>query len=239
MGQGQEIHARRIMASCFQEGDWMLMQNCHLSLDYVVEVLDTILDTEHVHDSFRLWVTTEEHAKFPINFLQVSQSIATSPCACGAVVASLGPLTLAKMSQQSTGWRISGQVQTTLRSAQEKGERSSHSVIHDLPLGSAKLWSGSLMSDFICLKSGPEPVTPKEAQLLNERRRGDCRCECSYMRWAECRSNTGHSVSGPFDAIASDTEWITVWLTCGVCVTSNLQRSTITVQSRRYPFLDR
>lgn len=92
MGQGQEIHARRIMASCSHEGDWMLMQNCHLSLDYVVEVLDTILDTEHVHDSFRLWVTTEEHAKFPINFLQVSLSTATSPCTCSAVVASLAKM---------------------------------------------------------------------------------------------------------------------------------------------------
>ena len=71
MGQGQEVHARRIIANCFQTGEWMLLQNCHLSLDYVVEVMDTVLDTETVNDSFRLWVTTEEHKNFPINFLQV------------------------------------------------------------------------------------------------------------------------------------------------------------------------
>ena len=90
MGQGQEIHARRIMASCFQEGEWMLMQNCHLSLDYITEVMDTILDTENVKDTFRLWVTTEEHKKFSINFLQVCPSPAVS--ACDALTVSLGPL---------------------------------------------------------------------------------------------------------------------------------------------------
>jgi dynein heavy chain len=72
MGQGQEVHARRIMAHCFQEGQWMLLQNCHLGLAYIDEVLDTIQETEHVKDTFRLWVTTEVHPKFSINFLQVS-----------------------------------------------------------------------------------------------------------------------------------------------------------------------
>lgn len=52
----------------------MLLQNCHLSLDYVTEVLDQILETESVHDEFRLWVTTEVHKKFPISFLQVKSS---------------------------------------------------------------------------------------------------------------------------------------------------------------------
>lgn len=49
----------------------MLLQNCHLSLDYVVEVLDQILESDSVHEEFRLWVTTEVHKKFPISFLQV------------------------------------------------------------------------------------------------------------------------------------------------------------------------
>ncbi|KAL8616403.1 Dynein heavy chain 5, axonemal [Nucella lapillus] len=79
MGQGQEIHARRIMANCFAEGEWMLLQNCHLSLDYVVEVMETITDTEQVKDQFRLWITTEEHNKFPINFLQISIKFTNEP----------------------------------------------------------------------------------------------------------------------------------------------------------------
>ena len=77
MGQGQEVHARRMMAHGFSEGGWLLLQNCHLGLDYIVEVMDTITDTEHVHEDFRLWVTTEEHKRFSINFLQVGISSVT------------------------------------------------------------------------------------------------------------------------------------------------------------------
>lgn len=72
MGQGQDVHARRLMSQYLNNGGWVLLQNCHLSLDYVVEVMDQVTDTENVHDEFRLWVTTEIHPKFPITFLQVT-----------------------------------------------------------------------------------------------------------------------------------------------------------------------
>lgn len=36
------------------------------------ELLDTITDTPHMHEAFRVWITTEEHAGFPISFLQAS-----------------------------------------------------------------------------------------------------------------------------------------------------------------------
>jgi len=70
MGQGQEVHARRLLSQSLQNGDWLLLQNCHLSLDYVLECLDVLIETEHLHDLFRLWITSEEHPKFPISFLQ-------------------------------------------------------------------------------------------------------------------------------------------------------------------------
>lgn len=72
MGQGQEVHARRLLAQSVQNGGWLMLQNCHLSLDYVVESLDVLLEAETIHEEFRLWITTEEHNKFPISFLQVS-----------------------------------------------------------------------------------------------------------------------------------------------------------------------
>ena len=71
MGQGQEVHARRLMTQYMANGGWVLLQNCHLSLDYVVEVMDQVVEQETVHDQFRLFVTTEPHPKFPITFLQV------------------------------------------------------------------------------------------------------------------------------------------------------------------------
>ena len=42
MGQGQEVHARRLMSQSMQEGQWVLLQNCHLGLDYMDELLDVV-----------------------------------------------------------------------------------------------------------------------------------------------------------------------------------------------------
>ena len=72
MGQGQEVHARRLLQQCQSQGGWLLLQNVHLALDFMEEVLLTVLETQNVHDTFRLWMTTEVHLKFPINMLQSS-----------------------------------------------------------------------------------------------------------------------------------------------------------------------
>ena len=42
MGQGQEVHARRILQQAIQEGDWVLFQNCHLGLMFMDELLETV-----------------------------------------------------------------------------------------------------------------------------------------------------------------------------------------------------
>ena len=43
-----------------------------MALDFLEELLLSILETDNVHESFRLWMTTEVHNKFPINLLQTS-----------------------------------------------------------------------------------------------------------------------------------------------------------------------
>ncbi|XP_030407468.1 dynein heavy chain 5, axonemal-like isoform X1 [Gopherus evgoodei] len=79
MGQGQEIHARRLLNQCMQDGGWLLLQNCHLGLDFLDELLDTIITTESMNEGFRTWITTEVHSKFPIKLLQSSIKFTNEP----------------------------------------------------------------------------------------------------------------------------------------------------------------
>lgn len=97
MGQGQEVHARRsmqqsqqgvsimtkslynVLLHCYLQGGWVLLQNCHLCLDFLDELLASVIEADNVHEAFRLWVTTEVHPKFPINFLQASIKFTNEP----------------------------------------------------------------------------------------------------------------------------------------------------------------
>ncbi|CAF0865917.1 unnamed protein product [Didymodactylos carnosus] len=79
MGQGQEVHARRLLQQSQQEGKWILLQNCHLGLGFLEELLESITTTEQVNDVFRCWLTTEPHPQFSINVLQSSIKYTSEP----------------------------------------------------------------------------------------------------------------------------------------------------------------
>ncbi|XP_014678787.1 PREDICTED: LOW QUALITY PROTEIN: dynein heavy chain 5, axonemal-like, partial [Priapulus caudatus] len=79
MGQGQEVHARRLMAISMQSGGWVLLQNCHLGLNFCDEVMDIMLASREVDPTFRLWITTEVHPQFPIGLLQMSIKFTNEP----------------------------------------------------------------------------------------------------------------------------------------------------------------
>lgn len=42
MGQGQEVHARRLLTNSMVEGKWVLLQNCHLGLNFMDELFDLV-----------------------------------------------------------------------------------------------------------------------------------------------------------------------------------------------------
>ena len=79
MGQGQEVHARRLVTAFQESGGWVLLQNCHLALDFLAELQASVLDCEKPHDQFRLWITTEENPEFPINMLQCAIKFTNEP----------------------------------------------------------------------------------------------------------------------------------------------------------------
>jgi len=89
MGQGQEVVARRLIASATAEGHWVLLQNTHLGLPYLAELeqlLSTFSNTNtntatatattpSPHEAFRLWITAEPHPSFPIGLLYSSLKV--------------------------------------------------------------------------------------------------------------------------------------------------------------------
>ncbi|KAJ3342801.1 Dynein heavy chain 5, axonemal [Gonapodya sp. JEL0774] len=79
MGQGQEIHARKLLSTYMANGGWALLQNCHLGIPFMDELLGLITESETINDKFRLWITTDVTTKFPINLLQSSIKFTNEP----------------------------------------------------------------------------------------------------------------------------------------------------------------
>lgn len=80
MGEEMEGPALELIKAGFVTGGWVILNNCHLSLEFMGQ-LEEILNPKHaeVHDEFRLWITCEPHADFPLGLLQMAIKVTTEP----------------------------------------------------------------------------------------------------------------------------------------------------------------
>jgi dynein heavy chain len=80
MGEGQDVVAMKAINSAMVNGSWVMLQNCHLGLDFMAGLEDLMNKiAETCNEDFRLFVTSEPHPEFPIGLLQMCTKITTEP----------------------------------------------------------------------------------------------------------------------------------------------------------------
>ncbi|CAE8701670.1 unnamed protein product, partial [Polarella glacialis] len=58
---------------------WVILQNCHLGIDYMCEVEDTLTKMQDIDQDYRLWITCEITSRFPIGLLQIAIKVTLEP----------------------------------------------------------------------------------------------------------------------------------------------------------------
>eukprot|EP00998_Keelungia_sp_KM082_P000856 NODE_10_length_4254_cov_122.132542_g9_i0.p1 GENE.NODE_10_length_4254_cov_122.132542_g9_i0~~NODE_10_length_4254_cov_122.132542_g9_i0.p1 ORF type:complete len:1396 (+),score=542.74 NODE_10_length_4254_cov_122.132542_g9_i0:376-4188(+) len=81
MGQGQEEAAHHLVSNGLLNGDWVLLQNCHLGIGFLMSLEEVVskVDMAEVHEEARLWITSEPNPEFPIGLLQMSIKLTNEP----------------------------------------------------------------------------------------------------------------------------------------------------------------
>lgn len=80
MGEEQDKLGEEEIKNGFMTGGWVVLQNCHLDLDFMAKMED-ILNPKNVvpHEDFRLWITCEPHNEFPLGLLQMGIKVTNEP----------------------------------------------------------------------------------------------------------------------------------------------------------------
>ncbi|XP_010134250.1 PREDICTED: dynein heavy chain 10, axonemal, partial [Buceros rhinoceros silvestris] len=79
MGQGQEKIALQLLESAVVRGEWLMLQNCHLLVRWLVNLEKALEKITQPHPDFLLWLTTDPTTGFPIGILQKSLKVVTEP----------------------------------------------------------------------------------------------------------------------------------------------------------------
>jgi dynein heavy chain, axonemal len=79
LGQGQAPIALQLLETAVARGQWLMLQNCHLLVEWLRTLEKVLEKIEKPHKDFRLWLTTEPTPQFPIGILQRSLKVVTEP----------------------------------------------------------------------------------------------------------------------------------------------------------------
>ncbi|XP_030358369.1 dynein heavy chain 10, axonemal isoform X4 [Strigops habroptila] len=79
MGQGQEKIALQMLEDVVVSGEWLMLQNCHLLVKWLINLEKALENITKPHKDFRLWLTTDPTEGFPIGILQKSLKVVTEP----------------------------------------------------------------------------------------------------------------------------------------------------------------
>ncbi|KAG2381746.1 hypothetical protein C9374_006130 [Naegleria lovaniensis] len=83
LGQGQEVSAKKLIERGRKNGEWVLLQNCHLFVSFMPTLENIIAEFSSpmavVHKDFRLWLTSMPSKDFPIPILQNSVKVTNEP----------------------------------------------------------------------------------------------------------------------------------------------------------------
>ena len=81
LGQGQGKIAEKLIDNARRTGEWVCLQNCHLSASWMPE-LERLQETQNeleMHPDYRLWLTSMPSRDFPIPVLQSGIKITNEP----------------------------------------------------------------------------------------------------------------------------------------------------------------
>lgn len=83
LGQGQGPAAEAILSKSMNNGDWVYLQNCHLSISWLPKleafVRDMMLGNMKIHNDFRLFLSSMPLKVFPVSILQNSIKLTNEP----------------------------------------------------------------------------------------------------------------------------------------------------------------